>query len=400
MSEFSFSRTIDLWFNFFTIFWLFEKENGDESPHSKRLLMVRRLLVSRILSFQLRVPRFSSNCLMINFDTRPACSQRHQFRLLSKRVFSIIFLCLSTVCMAESPIPIIFDTDIDTDCDDVGAVACLHAMADADEVNILATTVSSNFQYSAPCLDALNAFYGRESIPLGVPKRDGASVDRGSRYAKQIAQRFPSRFKTNDDAPAAVAVLRKVLADADDDSVRLVTVGYLTNVADLLRSSADEQCPLTGSELARRKVSHFVVMGGRYPEHLDPGKFGNFKPDPESAVYVTKHWPGTIYFSGQGEKIGTGRGRDGLPEIHPLRVAYDLFLGKTATRSSWDQVALLFAVRPQAEYWSIRSDGGNHIFPNGTNRWVDEDPADHRLVEFSDQHKPTIETEIERLMMQ
>ncbi len=309
-------------------------------------------------------------------------------------------LVLATAtCAAEAPVPVIFDTDIDTDCDDVGAVACLHAMADAGEIEILATTVSSNFAYSVPCLDALNRYYGRPNLPLGSPKRAGASVHRGSKYGKQIAERFPSRFETNDDAPSAVKVLRKTLATAKDNSVRLVTVGYLTNVADLLRSPADDISPLSGLELARQKISHFVVMGGRYPEHLDPGKFGNLKPDPESTVYVANHWPGTIYFSGLGADVGTGRERNKLNEDNPLRVAYDLYLGDRPTRSSWDQVALLFTVRPEAPYWNIQTEGGNHIYPNGTNRWVEDDEHDHRLVGFADRQRDKVQSEIERLMV-
>ncbi len=315
-------------------------------------------------------------------------------------LFFVLSLSLATATFATEPaIPVIFDTDIDTDCDDVGAVACLHGMADTGEIEILATTVSSNFAYSAPCLDALHRYYGRPDLPVGTPKRDGASVDRGSKYAKQIAERFPSRFQTNDDAPSAVSVLRKALAKAEDDSVRLVTVGYLTNIADLLRSPADDVSSLSGRELARRKVSRFVVMGGRYPEHLDPGKFGNFKPDPESAIFVANNWPGAIYFSGKGEKIQTGASRSELAGDHPQRVAYDLYLGDQLTRSSWDQVALLFAVRPDAAYWSVQTEGGNHLYPNGTNRWVEEDAHDHRLVDFADGHQGEIQTEIERLMM-
>jgi hypothetical protein len=299
----------------------------------------------------------------------------------------------------EEAVRVIFDTDIDTDCDDCGAVAVLHAMADAGEVEILATTVSSNFPYSAPCLDAFNRFYGRGDLPVGAPKRVGAGTARGSRYAEQIARRFPSRFATNDDAPSAVQVIRGVLADAGERSVRIVTVGYLTNMADLLRSPPDSISSLSGRELVETKVARLICMGGRYPEHLDPGIFGNFKPDPKSACEVAQSWPGTIYFSGAGRDIATGRRRHSLDAHHPLRVAYDLYLGDRPTRPSWDQTALLFAVRPDARYWSIQREGGNRIFPNGTNRWVDEDPGDHRLVKVADGQRAALEEEIERLMI-
>ena len=324
-----------------------------------------------------------------------------------KRSVLVIGVCLAAALSvawlgesrAEGPVRLIFDTDIDTDCDDCGAVAVLHAMANTGEVDILATTVSSNYPYSAPCLDAFNRFYGRGQLPVGVPKRVGAGTARGSRYAKQVARQFPSRFANNDDAPPAVEIIRRVLADAEGQSVRIVTVGYLTNMADLLRSQPDSISPLSGRELIERKVSRLICMGGRYPEHMDSGVYGNFKPDPESARDVAKNWPGTIYFSGLGEDVATGRRRHELPAHHPLRVAYDLYLGDRPTRPSWDQTALLFAVRPEAPYWSTRRAGGNHIFPNGTNRWVDDDPGDHRLVEFATGQRSAVEVEIERLMM-
>src|SRR5438046_2179973 len=39
---------------------------------------------------------------------------------------------------AARPVKVIFDTDMDSDCDDVGALAVLHALADRGEAEILA----------------------------------------------------------------------------------------------------------------------------------------------------------------------------------------------------------------------------------------------------------------------
>jgi hypothetical protein len=52
-------------------------------------------------------------------------------------------------------VPLIFDTDMDTDCDDASALAMLHALADAGEVEILATVVSSKYAWSVPCVAAI-----------------------------------------------------------------------------------------------------------------------------------------------------------------------------------------------------------------------------------------------------
>lgn len=91
--------------------------------------------------------------------------------------------------MAE-PLKVIFDTDIDGDNDDVAA-AILHALADLGKVDILAMGVVSRHPYSPACLDAINTYYGRGDIPIGVYKGT-ALADIGSPYAKEVAERCPN----------------------------------------------------------------------------------------------------------------------------------------------------------------------------------------------------------------
>lgn len=288
---------------------------------------------------------------------------------------------------AEEPLPgvsIIWDTDMDTDCDDVGALAMLHKLADDGEAKILATVVSSHYPYSAPCVEAINRHYGRGDLPIGAPKQPGASTRRGSRYARAIAERYDTSLKTNDDADDAVAVYRRVLAAAPDHSVVVVTVGYVTNLRYLLKSKPDQHSDLDGTALVKKKVARWVCMGGRYPEHLDPAEYGNFKPDPAAIVEAAANWPTPIYFCGLGTEVGTGRSLNTTPENNPVRVAYKLYLGNSPTRPSWDQTATLFAIRPDAPFWKLRTTGSNHIFDNGTNRWVDEpDSERHVLIEYA-----------------
>ena len=44
--------------------------------------------------------------------------------------------------MEAAPVKVIFDTDMANDCDDAGALAVLHALADLGEVEILATATN------------------------------------------------------------------------------------------------------------------------------------------------------------------------------------------------------------------------------------------------------------------
>ena len=325
-----------------------------------------------------------------------------KFLLLFAIAFLLVerveFLRLYAQTASEKPLPVIFDTDMDTDCDDMGAMAVLHALADLGEIEILGTLVSSHYAWSAPCVAAVNQYYGRPSIPIGVPKGPGASVHRGSRYARQIAEQFPTSLKTNADAPDAVQVYRRLLHAADDGSVVLVTVGYLTNLSDLLASSGDSISSLTGRELIARKIKRYVCMGGRYPEMLNHGEWGNFMPDPKAVLRVVNEWPLPIWFSGDGEKVLTGSTLEKTPEANPVRVAYRLYLGQIKTRPSWDQITLLYAVRPEAPCWQLTDKGYNHIFENGTNQWRSEPDKDHLLVQVVDAQLKNVTQVIEELM--
>ncbi len=299
---------------------------------------------------------------------------------------------------AAARVGIVFDTDMDTDCDDAGALAMLHALADAGEAEILATVVSSKYRWSVPCTAAINAWYGRPDLPVGCPKGDGAPTNRGSRYARKIAAAFPTRLKTNDDAPSAVAVYRRVLAAQPARSAVVVTVGYLTNLRDLLDSGPDRHSPLNGADLVRRHVARWVCMGGRYPRHLKHGNYGNFMPDPGAAVAAATRWPTPVFFSGLGRKVRTGKGLGKTPKGNPVRRAYELYLGDRPTRSSWDQVAVLYAVRPDAPFWRVREEGHNHIFANGTNEWRGTPDKNHRLVTFPGDRREEVTAVIEELM--
>lgn len=95
---------------------------------------------------------------------------------------------LTILHQAPAQVKVVFDTDMDTDCDDAGALAMLHAPADTGEVEILATVVSTKYRWSVPCVAAINAWYGRPDVLIGCPKGKGAPTNRGSRYARKIAE--------------------------------------------------------------------------------------------------------------------------------------------------------------------------------------------------------------------
>jgi inosine-uridine nucleoside N-ribohydrolase len=322
---------------------------------------------------------------------------------MTTKPYGTLFLLLCLIATAAfpvvaEPVRIIFDTDMDTDCDDTAALAILHTLANQGEAKILATVASSHYAWSAPCIQAINTYYNRPELPIGVPKKPGASTNRGSRYAKQISTQFPTALTTNSDAPDAVEIYRRILAKQTDTRVVIVTVGYLTNLAYLLDSQSDQYSPLTGRELVQNTVASLVCMGGRYPSHLDPGVFGNFKPDPAAAVKVAKEWPGRIVFTGLGDDVFTGQSLHQTPDTNPVKVAYKLYLGDKPARPSWDLFAVLYAVRPNEPYWDMRKEGTNHIFENGTNEWREQDNPNHWLLQIDPAKKDHVKDLMNKLM--
>ncbi|MCA9100742.1 MAG: nucleoside hydrolase [Planctomycetales bacterium] len=298
---------------------------------------------------------------------------------------------------ADEPLPVIFDTDIQGDVDDVGALAVLHALADRGEVKILGMGVSALHPSSAPCLDAFNTFFGRPDVPIGVNKGDGFLRD--SKYNEQIAAEFPHNLASANDAPDAAQLYRKLLADADDQSVVIISVGQLSNLSTLLDTPPDQHSELNGSDLVHAKVRAWVCMGGKFPQ----GKEANFYHHGPAAQHAVEHWPTPIVFSGFeiGHRVMTGAGLKALPETNPVRRAYELFNG-AQDHFSWDQTAVLFAAReldaPQGQFWDSEATGSCRIDADGTNRWDAETDRPHTyLVEKAPPAE--VATVIEQLML-
>jgi hypothetical protein len=92
----------------------------------------------------------------------------------------------------STPVRVIFDTDVDQDCDDIGALFVLHGAVELGEVRLLATMGCTSSDAIAPCLDAINTWFGRPEIPVGTLKDRGFLAHTG--FADELIQRYPHRF--------------------------------------------------------------------------------------------------------------------------------------------------------------------------------------------------------------
>ena len=319
-----------------------------------------------------------------------------------KRISIFLLILFSSVSLFAKT-KVIFDADIDTDCDDGGAFAVLHALADNGEVEILATIVSTRYPYSAPCVEAINRYYGRPDIPIGAPKTTWADTGgRGSPYAKQISKEFKTLLKSNDDTPDAVKVYRRILAAQESNSVVILTIGYLTNIRDLLESQPDDISPLSGVELVIQKVSRWVQTGAAYPSDYNPAVHGNYPPDPTSAYIAFRDWPEAsvpMYISGEGD-ILTGASLASTPTSNPVRRMYELLAGLGETHGSADQIGTLFAIRPNDARWTFRTNGYYHLFIDGTYEWRTDMDKSQIVVEYDTRLNEGLRQTLDKLMTQ
>jgi inosine-uridine nucleoside N-ribohydrolase len=270
----------------------------------------------------------------------------------------------------HSLINVILDTDINLDVDDAGALPVLHALADQEACNILAVGVSTSAQipdglYGAACVNALNTFYGRPDIPIGVNRGPNVIFDRVGKYAQKVAEAFPHQITSVEDLPDAWQLYRKVLISQPDQSVTMVSIGFLNNFQQLLQSPSDNDSPLTGQELVAAKVKEWVCMGGHYPKGKQEFNFNTYAL---ATQYVLEHWPTAAVFVGGelGDQIKTGEIllKQYQAEKHPLAMCWQFYNGGRA-RASWDQIAVMYAVLGCSNRFMLSAAGRNSLVLTG-----------------------------------
>jgi inosine-uridine nucleoside N-ribohydrolase len=184
-----------------------------------------------------------------------------------------------------------------------------------------------------------------------------------------LAKSFPNNLQTGTNAPDAIVLYRKILSTQQDSSVTIVVVGPQRLIADLLLSPPDSISHLDGIALVKAKVKQLVTMGAAYPT----GHEWNIKICPDGAKLVAEKWPTPIVYSGLeiGLPIKTGeRLISETPLENPVRIAYETNpqVDEKKNRHSWDQTAVLFAVRGMRDYWT-QGVGTIQISPEGKNNW-------------------------------
>ena len=293
------------------------------------------------------------------------------------------FLLLPVACclLAAQPVPVIFDTDMGNDVDDAIALALLHALETRGEAKILAVTITKDNRLAAPYVALFDRIYGRPDIPIGVVK-DGVTKDDGM-YLRPVLESFQAA--TGASYPDAVDLLRKTLAAQADNSVVIVQVGFSTNLARLLATDRD---------LIAKKVRRLCTMAGNFAE---PTPEFNVVKDIRAAQQVFGEWPGEVVSSGfevgrairyPAKRLTTDFAWTGKS---PLVEAYKAYKTMPYDEPLWDPSAALYAVRPEAGYYSLSPAGKIQVDAKGATRFVAGEGRQHYLIVNEEQKARVME---------
>ena len=300
------------------------------------------------------------------------------------------------VVTPQGVVPIIVDTDVGIDIDDAGALAVLHTLANRGEATILATVSNVYDPYASAAIDAVNTYYNRPDIPVGRnPNPEHYAVAtpywRDIPHFVETMAEFPNDVDLDAITPA-VQVYRGVLAAQPDESVTVVSLGFMQNLADLMDSGPDEYSDLSGLDLIRQKVTKLVVMAGYYPSHRGELYLaGGRDMDAQAARQVVGGWPTLTVFSPGNVNVCDDI-RNGYtlseetPPTNPVRIGYELFNGPELGRTSWDLCAVLYAVRetsdPQDGTYFALADTEERltVAPDGSSLWVPDEASNHERM--------------------
>ena len=290
----------------------------------------------------------------------------------------------------NKPLPVIFETDMGNDIDDALALDMLYKYSDQKMIKLLAVSSNKNNPSSAVYLDIMNTWYGYPKIPVGKVVNGANSENDAVNYTKVVADYRPAfKITTNDPAAYAesVSLYRRVLSEAADHSVVIISVGFSTNLARLLNSASDTYTGLNGKELVAKKVKLLSVMAGNF-EGKKMKEYNVIKDVP-AARKLFQEWPTQIVVSPfeVGEQIrypATSILNDfNWAAHHPMVIAYKSYAKMPYNRQTWDLTAVLYAVEGAKDYFSVSEPGTIEVLADEFTAFTPDPTGKHRYLKVN-----------------
>ena len=270
---------------------------------------------------------------------------------------------------------IILDTDIGSSTDDLFSMMMLYRYHDMNRCRLLGVVVDREGEDCAACADVMNTYYGHGDVPIGLVRNgiENPAVWIDYKTLPTLTDSNGSRMFQRTVADYSTLLdgwqlYRQLLAAQPDHSVSIVSIGFVTCLAQLLQSGADSYSSLNGVELVRRKVKCLYLMGGVFGESEEPDF--NLSQGIDFAKTFFHLWPQEIDMVFSPQEVG--QEVEYLPDTviadvdwtdrHPIKQVYMNYNCNTGQKM-WDPMAVLNAVE------------GDRLFslsPRGTVTFTDQ----------------------------
>ncbi len=264
--------------------------------------------------------------------------------------------------LKKEPVKMILDSDFGSSTDDLFALMMLNHYMDDGLVDLKGIVVDREGEKNAALVDIFNTYYGHPDIPIGQ-ERNGVKNPRCFIPYNGIcdlkdAQGQPLFKRTQDTSrcPEGYKLYRQLLSQAEDKSIVVVAIGFVTTLAQLFESGADEYSPLTGTDLFSQKVKAVYIQSGRFETGDSLSGYNMRAASRQSAVFYDR-FPKNVDLIMSPSNVGDQI--DYLPhevlsdlsstELNPIKAVYTRYTCDTGQRM-WDTNCLVQAVLGDTEY--------------------------------------------------
>ena len=273
----------------------------------------------------------------------------------------------------EKPVNVFLDTDIGPDCDDAAALAILLQLCREGEGRLLGVTHCTGSPYGLGTIDAVCRLFGVK-VPLGTCNQPGfLSDERALVYTPSVCEKFPNSYPPDAAMPDAADAFIQALEKAEKESVTLIAIGPLNNLA---RYLTEEHA----SRLFLEKVSRIVAMAGSFGFREGFTEW-NVEMDISAMKTVNDLWPKELVFLPfeAGFFVRAAAPLEKYPD-NPVRTAYTLYNKGGFTRPSWDLAAVACAVHKNTGPYEISGPGIVTVSDAGVTTFIPEPNGNRRII--------------------
>lgn len=284
------------------------------------------------------------------------------------------------------------DTDFGNNIDDALALALLYGLDGKTECRVVAVSVSKPNLHAAAMCEVIARFYAgsvsgafnsfARTLPIGLLEKGAqpgdtpmlmAPLERTTEDGKPVYNHGIEKLTDTAEPPA---LIRNALTAQHDQNAVAVLAGPATNLAATFA--------LPGfSDLAAAKCKALVMSLGAFPESQPDF---NIQADIPAAQKVLSTWPGPIVACGLEIASQLAFPAESIEKdfawspAHPIVDAYRAFKTMPYDAPVRDMASVLYAVRPDKNYFKLSGPGTISIDDNGRTRFTPSAGGKHRYL--------------------